>query len=461
MKMKRELYDYDIFPKVFLTGRPARLTVKPLGIHAAFAPGAELTLRLCESSVAEPRRFPGSAGVREYRAAPTADGNIELDTDFPREGMYQLQFFREGESKRFLELRVYALAPDMAGRYPFRGDLHMHSCRSDGREDPGYVAANYRGFGYDFTVMSDHRRYYPSLETRRLFRIGTDDTSDLTDYLIVPGEEIHLPLNDAHYVNFGGKWSINALVLPNRNDDDRGSDPAVRSLFGECPDPITAEEFTAMLHREAEKVPLELESERLSFAALLWEHEQVRKAGGLAIFPHPYWLCSTMQLSESYLRFLYEQQPFDAFEVLGGESYYQHNGFQTSFYYEERARGFDPPVVGSTDSHSSTEHNRNALVCSTFVFAPENRTGSLIDAVKSKYSVAVDSISPEYRLVGDFRFVKYGSFLLEEFSPLHDRLCAAEGWQLRRFAAGEPGAEKILLAMKGEVPAMMKKYFAV
>ena len=82
MKMKRELYDYDIFPKVFLTGRPARLTVKPLGIHASFAPGAELTLRLCESSVAEPRRFPGSAGVREYRAAPTADGNIELDTKF-------------------------------------------------------------------------------------------------------------------------------------------------------------------------------------------------------------------------------------------------------------------------------------------------------------------------------------------------------------------------------------------
>ena len=190
--MKRELYDYDIFPKVFLTGRPARVTVKPLGIHAAFAPGSELTVRLCESSVAEPRRFPGSAGVREYRVAPTGDGNIVLDTDFPREGMYHMQFFREGESKRFLELRVYALAPDMAGRYPFRGDLHMHSCRSDGREDPGYVAANYRGFGYDFTVMSDHRRYYPSLETRRLFRIGTDDTSDLTDYLIVPGEGVIL-----------------------------------------------------------------------------------------------------------------------------------------------------------------------------------------------------------------------------------------------------------------------------
>ena len=39
--MKRELYDYDIFPKVFLTGRPARVTVKPLGIHAAFAPGSD------------------------------------------------------------------------------------------------------------------------------------------------------------------------------------------------------------------------------------------------------------------------------------------------------------------------------------------------------------------------------------------------------------------------------------
>ncbi|MBO4792136.1 MAG: hypothetical protein J5592_07585, partial [Clostridia bacterium] len=318
-----------------------------------------------------------------------------------------------------------------------------------------------RRHGYDFTVISDHRRYYPSLEARAAFGIGKDDRSPLTDYLIVTGEEIHLPQNDAHYVNFGGKWSINALVEPNKNCDDRGNSPEVRSLDGVCPEPMTDVEFRTMIAERAKDVPLPLESERLSFAALEWEHEQVAKAGGLGIFPHPYWLCSTMQISEKFLRFVYERQPFDAFEVLGGESYFQHNGFQTAFYYEERVRGFDPPVVGSTDSHGSTEYNRNRLVCSTLIFSPENRTDALIDSVKKKYSVALDTISAEYRVVGDFRWVKYAAFLEDEYFPLHDLLTSAEGTYLKRYACGDASAEKVLLSMKGQIPAMLEKYFDI
>ena len=98
----------------------------------------------------------------------------------------------------------------MAGRLPFRGDLHMHTCRSDGKEGPATVAANYRAKGYDFTVISDHHRYYPSLEAIEAY-------GDLCDLAIIPGEEVHLPFNDVHYVNFGGTFSINALVTPSKN----------------------------------------------------------------------------------------------------------------------------------------------------------------------------------------------------------------------------------------------------
>jgi len=464
MKMKSNLYNYDIFPKVFLAGKDADITIRPLGAHAAFR-SASYKVVVRESAMAENRRYAGTDGFTEYTVSPSEDGCIRLSAPLPREGMYHVQLTREGEQKQFLEMRIYALAPDMKGRYPFRGDLHMHTCRSDGREAPAAVVSNYRGHGYDFTVISDHRRYYPSLEARKLLSIGEDDSSPLTDLLVVAGEELHLPLNDAHYVNFGGKWSINALIEPNANTDEKGSDPSVRSLSGECPAPMSREEFCAMIEKRAASVPLELESERLSYAALEWEHEQVGKAGGLGIFPHPYWLTSTMQLSENFTRFVYEHAPFDAFEVLGGESYYQHNGFQTAFYYEERVKGFDPPVVGSTDSHGSTENNANALICSTVVFAPENKTDAIIDAVKNKYSVAIDSISSEYRIVGDFRWVKYVSFLLEEYFPLHDRLCAAEGEYLRRYTLGLPEereeAEKVLTAMKGQIPKLLKKYFAI
>jgi hypothetical protein len=117
--------------------------------------------------------------------------------------------------------------------------------------------------------------------------------------------------------------------------------------------------------------------------------------------------------------------------------------------------------VGSTDSHGSTENNRNALICSTIVFADKNERVSLIDAIKNKYSVAVDTISTEYRLVGDFRFVKYGSFLLENYFPLHDLACEAEGYYMNRLVAGDPRASEVLKTMKGQIPEMQKKYFAV
>jgi hypothetical protein len=118
--------------------------------------------------------------------------------------------------------------------------------------------------------------------------------------------------------------------------------------------------------------------------------------------------------------------------------------------------------VGSTDSHNSiSEHNRNSLICSTIVFAPENTDRALIQAIKDKYSIAVDTISKEYRLVGDFRLMKYACFLMENYYPLHDKACAAEGYYMNRYIAGDERAARILADMKGQVPDMIKKYFAL
>ena len=40
--MKIELYDYDIYPKVFLAGGERTVTIQPLGLHAAFAPDKDV-----------------------------------------------------------------------------------------------------------------------------------------------------------------------------------------------------------------------------------------------------------------------------------------------------------------------------------------------------------------------------------------------------------------------------------
>jgi len=459
--MKPELYNYEITPAVVLTGRHKTITIRPLGAHAAFIPGNEYVISVLEAERAPERYMPGSGSETRVNVLPSADGCLRFDFCFEREGMYIVAIRLSAEDKPYLNLRMYALAEDMKGLYPFRGDLHMHSCRSDGKEDPCVVAANYRGHGYDFTVISDHSRYYPSLETRKAFGIGLDDKSPITDMLIVAGEEIHLPSNMVHYVNFGGKFSINALVSPSKTEMDRGLDPAARSLDGTLPPIMTKDEYCAMLADMAKDIPLENENERLAVASFRWIYSQIKNGDGLGIFPHPYWLTPTQEVGQKFLEYLYRDGAFDAFEVLGGERYYQHNGFQTAFYYEMKARGVDYPVVGSTDSHGSTEHNAGALVCSTIVFARDNTTWELISSIKKKYSVAVDTISPEYRLVGDFRMIKYGSFLMENWYPLHDLLCSAEGTYLKKYILGDASAEKVLLAMKGQVGDAMKKYFDI
>jgi predicted metal-dependent phosphoesterase TrpH len=351
-------------------------------------------------------------------------------------------------------LSIYALSEDMKGRIPLRGDLHMHTRRSDGREAPAIVASNYRAHGYDFTVISDHDKYYPSLEAAAVFK-------DISDLNIVPGEEVHLPLNDVHYVNFGGTYSINALVKPSCNDE-KGDGIEYRSLNGEAPDPMTKDEFCRVIRERAKNVDRENESERLSFAVMQWIYEHVQNAGGLGIFPHPYWLCQMFQLPEDYTEFVYREKPFDAFEVLGGENYYQHNGFQAIRYYEDKAKGINYPIVGSTDSHSSLiEHNPGALIASTFVFAKENERAALISAIKDCYTVALDTISAEYRMVGDLRLVKYARFLMDDFTPLHDDLCYEEGRLMKAYVTGEDGAAEALNFIHGRMKKLYEKYFAV
>lgn len=451
--LKQVLYNYDIYPKVFLGDRETRVTIQPLGLHAAFEVGREYTLRIYKVNQSNPKVYPERTGRVECVCTPDEDGCLRFKAFFEGEGEHFINIHDDPEAKPRLTLSGYSLAEDMAGRYPQRGDLHMHTCRSDGKEAPEIVAANYRAHGYDFFTISDHHRYYPSLDAIAAY-------GDMTDFVIVPGEEVHLPLNNIHYVNFGGSFSINALVTPSKNEE--GGDGIMRrSLDGNAPDTMTVDEFKAMIEKRADSVPRENRSEQLSFAVMQWIYEQIRAGGGLGIFPHPYWLCQMMQLPEDYTEFVYEQAPFDAFEVLGGENIFSHNGFQTAFYYEMKQKGIDRAIVGSTDSHGSTEHNRNALLCSTIVFAHENTRESLIDSIKAKYSVAVDTISTEYRIVGDFRLIKYASFLMENYFPLHDLACRAEGYYMKQYVNGDRRAERILKAMKGQIPEMLSKYFEV
>ena len=88
------------------------------------------------------------------------------------------------------------------GRF-WRGNLHTHSTRSDGRLAPEAVADFYRDAGYDFLMLSDHfwECYgYPVTDTRAL-RSKTFTT--------LLGAEIHAPITAKNH-----DWHILAAGLP-------------------------------------------------------------------------------------------------------------------------------------------------------------------------------------------------------------------------------------------------------
>lgn len=446
--IKLALTNYDIFPKVFPCDKEIEVTIKPLGLHAAFS--GEYTVEVRQLMQGNSARYPERNNLVTYNVSPDADGCLRFSHTYIDEQEHYVDIVKDG--KRIVRLSVYSLLPDLVSRYPFRGDLHMHTCRSDGKQAPAIVAAEYRKNGYDFLAITDHDSYYPSLEAINTYK-------DVPiEYNLVTGEEVHLEGNDIHIVNFGGKYSVNAL-MPGDHHIDVGDGKELRSIDGECPDVISVEEYKKQVNELAETLNIPEGIEKFTYAACVWIFNHIKKADGLGIFCHPYWLQNVFQVPETLVEYIMENQPFDAFEVLGGESYFEQNGFQASRYYDDRIKGRHYPIVGSTDSHSCV-HNDGALIASTIVFAPENTREGIVSSIKDFYSVAVDSISKELRLVGETRFVRYGCFLLREFFPLHDELVFEEGRLMKEYACGDEDAAEALRFISGRMKKQREKYFS-
>jgi hypothetical protein len=91
---------------------------------------------------------------------------------------------------------------DRPGRF-FKGNLHLHSTRSDGKLEPGAVLAAYRERGYDFVALTDHflpGYDFPIVDTREWRTPG---------FATLFGAELH-----ARGMENGEAWHILAVGLP-------------------------------------------------------------------------------------------------------------------------------------------------------------------------------------------------------------------------------------------------------
>ncbi len=424
---------FDIFPLVFPVGENVEFCIKALAKKNSLK--GDFTLKILRLDAGSPDEEFYKNNLKKIDLSTDSEGNLKFNFTADGECEYYVRIYK-GE-QRVEQLSIYAVDGELATRYPLRGDFHVHTTGSDGKEDPQIVCANYRRKGYDFIFITDHDKYFPSLDAISFYKdvkLGIN---------ILPGEEVHLPGTPVHIVNAGGLFSVNGL-LPMKENYLETNGELSRRRFNEKvtpPNVYKMEDYWAEIEEierglKSGENPIPNDVDAKSYAVCLWIFDKIKKADGLGIFAHPYWLWNVWQIPEKFTKYMLENHPFDAFEVLGGENYYSQNGFQTALYYDEYLHGRVHPIVGSTDSHGSTAENRNWDICSTIVFAKDNTREDIISAVKDKFSVAVDTISKEYRLVGEFRYIKYASFLMERYFPIHDKQAYLDGEITYQYAIG-------------------------
>lgn len=347
------------------------------------------------------------------------DGLWRADFDFAAEQRYCIKF-RVGEETTW-GYYLYAVDPDLAALRPYKGDTHLHTNRSDGRNEPFDMACIYRAAGYDFMAVTDHGRYYPWQELAA-------EITPLTDrFYIMPGEEVH-PKGGSYFHIV----SLNA-------------DRHVTEVFEQRP-----EEAAAGIQRILDTRDLSALPDPYAAATRIFIASEIRKAGGVAVMAHPFWECGD-EYNYQTVEFLYHlrQGDFDALELLAGcDNTGNGNDLQELLWHDLRAEGVRIPVVGCSDCHvahclSDWDHFTHQF---TLVFAADH--SDLATAITEHRSVAVDrQDNRHFRCIGDYRYAKYARFIMAEYYPVHTALCAAHAEALRaRDTAAIAAAEAALTA---------------
>lgn len=416
---------YLCYPSVVLAGEETRITVYPRDLSRRFV--ADKTYEVCvmglrdeEASYYGELAYDVPCGVEK--------GCLVFSYRFETEQEYQIRFRpKDGDPVR---VSVYAVEEDLYRMRPLKGDLHSHSYYSDGQDGIPMVPADYREEGFDFFALTDHNRMFTSRKAIELFagvKLGMH---------MIPGEEVHTPDSSVHIVHVGGKHSVCEQYIHNR------------------------EIYEAQVDAIAETLTHVPEAYRRKTAMAHWACQKIREAGGLAIFAHPFWQPRRYNVSRELSRILFDERVFDALELLNGIPT-KFNNLQLALWQEQCLKGNSLPIVGSSDSHDHDFERGTFGRRFTVVFAEENATEAILEAIRKGYSVAAElppNNSEDVRFYGSLRLVLFANFLFENYFNETWRLCVGEGILMRRFAQGED-VGSTLGALAGTVEDFYKKFY--
>lgn len=391
---------------IFPVGKSCRMTVQaqfPLRIDLQ----ESYSVRILPFSGLRPYGLRGSthkptaadeAFFAENHTLTPCGEELVLELTFPQEDRYVCRIY-VGEILTDT-LEIYALEDDLFGKNPYKGDNHMHTRFSDGKDSPEYMAAASCSNGYDYCVITDHRVFEPSLIARDFFKPTG------ADFLVIPGEEVHSPDNPVHLINMGGKESVNDWWRYHEDEYRAAVEEELKTIT----EPMT-------------------DKDRYAAAASQVMFDRIRSVDGVSIFCHPNWIEGPVfHQHEDVTDYLFDHKRFDALELIAGGAYEIGTQMQIA-YYQDLPR---MPVLGNSDSHACFGGGLEPGNF-TVVFADALEEEAIKNSVRNGCCVAGN----ENKFYGEYRLVKYAYFLQKNYFPKHRSQRAQLGaWMLRMASSG-------------------------
>jgi hypothetical protein len=186
---------------------------------------------------------------------------------------------------------------DPFGRRWYKGNLHCHTTRSDGKVSPAECMARYRHAGYDFLAISDH--WAPCIPEEEFYQ----------DMLLLSGCEYDVSRRRQYYGReHTAIFHINGIGFSSPPKLERTPSPEPQEII-----------------------------------------DGIRNAGGLAIFNHPAWSHNTLD----DIRGLQNLAGIEIYNTICGAGSW-HFG-DSAWYVDQLAMsGMLVPVVASDDAHRYT-----------------------------------------------------------------------------------------------------------
>ncbi len=428
--MRNARVKYMCFPSVVCVGKPITVTLTPRDTSRIFRPEKEYELCVLgmEDDLAD-RRVPIPMDV----PCVITEGCLQFTFTFPREQEYSVRFREKGSAEKPIRVPMYAVEEDLYALRPLKGDLHSHSYYSDGQDGIAMTAANYREEGFDFFALTDHNRMFPSVLQKEVYR----DVK--TDICMLRGEEIHTPGSEMHIVHLGGNFSVCERYVKE-------------------PEAFLAE--VAEIEKEMGYIP---EQYRLRVAKAKWACQQIKKAGGMSVFAHPFWASNLYNVSRDFRNYLFDEKIFDAFELLNAADTAVDN-LQVAVWQEQIAKGNILPITVGSDSHNHDFATGEFGRIFSIVFAKENTEQAILQAIRDGYSVAAElprSDDNDLRVYGrEYRLIAFARFLWHTYFNDTWRLCIGEGILMRRWAQGED-VSVALNALSGSVEDFYNRFYGL